>query len=69
MATQYYCNICGKPIKSDDDAVEIYDLIGYGSKYDGEWIEMDICYDCLDKIIDACKISPVIPLAADGGID
>ena len=30
----------------------IHTRIGYGSKYDEEEIELHICCDCMDKIID-----------------
>ena len=32
---------------------------GYGSKYDDETIELDLCCDCLDWFIDICMISPI----------
>lgn len=37
--------------------------VGYGSVHDGEQIELDLCCDCFDKIMDMliprCKISPI----------
>ncbi len=55
------CNKCGRTIDNEG----IYfgasgDLrLGYGSKYDGEIARFDLCADCLDRLIDTCKISPI----------
>ena len=57
------CNMCGKEFDLFDkqDGQMIYSAkIGYGSKYDGSGLSMDLCIDCVDKLIDACKISPII---------
>lgn len=37
----------------------IHTTIGYGSKYDEEKVELDICCDCMDELIDKCVISPL----------
>ena len=57
------CNICG-------DKLEVYDgfslshQFGYGSKRDGDTINLDLCSKCLDKIVDnlerMCKHNPII---------
>lgn len=56
------CNVCGKEFNSFDDnnAISLYATACFGSKYDGEHINADICIDCFDKFVDECKISPVI---------
>ena len=41
-----------------------YPAVGYGSEFDGKSIELDLCCDCFDKlmndyIIPRCKISPM----------
>lgn len=60
------CNVCGKALKNprDLDFVNIHFRIGYGSKYDGDMIDMDICPECLDKMlikyIPTFKINPLI---------
>ena len=43
----------------------IHKTAGYGSKYDEEEIELHICCDCMDKIIDQCKITPIVSRAED----
>lgn len=56
------CNMCGKEFDmwDEQESFGIYNYnVGYGSKYDGDIIRLDLCCECADKIIDACKISPV----------
>lgn len=55
------CNMCGKEMDLFD-AQENFSLrreIGYGSRYDGEILELNLCCDCMDRIIEQCKIRPV----------
>ena len=33
--------------------------IGYGSVHDGDIVNLHLCCDCFDKIVDECKVSPV----------
>lgn len=56
-----YCNICGKEFDEWDaqEAFSIEKKIGYGSKYDGETLSLHICINCMDELIDKCKIRPV----------
>ena len=56
-----YCNMCGKEMGFWDiqEDFKIRTEIGYGSKHDGESLELDLCCDCMDKLIEQCKISPV----------
>ena len=56
-----YCNICGRKMDFWDiqEDYTIHTTAGYGSKYDEEEIELHICCDCMDKIIDQCKITPI----------
>lgn len=62
-----YCNICGSKMDFWDIQGDytIHTTAGYGSKYDEEEIELHICCDCMDKIIDQCKITPIARLAAE----
>ena len=34
--------------------------LGYGSKYDEDKLELDLCCACMDQLIDECVIPPVI---------
>lgn len=56
-----YCNLCGKKFDEWDkqEAFSIHRRCGYGTKYDGETIQMDICCECMNKLIEACVISPI----------
>ncbi len=60
-----YCNICGREFDIFDtqEGFEILSPeIGYGSKHDGCRLKLNICIDCMDDIIDRCKITPVTDL-------
>ncbi len=60
MARFCYCNKCGKQLTGKDSGwMSINDQLGYGSKYDMEDLQLDLCYNCLDMFIDSCKIKPV----------
>lgn len=37
----------------------IHTRCGYGTKFDGSDIELDLCCDCMEELVDSCKISPV----------
>ena len=57
------CNMCGKQfdIYDTQEDFSIYrENIGYGSKYDGNSVELDLCCECADKLFDACKLSPIV---------
>lgn len=55
------CNKCGKPFNMWDEQEDfsIYRRAGYGTRYDGSWIRLDLCCDCMEDLIESCKISPV----------
>ncbi len=56
-----YCNYCGKEFDKADmtGGMRIGHLLGYGSIHDGNYLTLDLCSDCLDNLIDSCKISPL----------
>lgn len=62
MAKSTTCNVCGKTFDLWDELGDFgcKTELGYGSKYDGMKLELDICCECMDKLIDNCKISPLI---------
>lgn len=62
MAKKVYCNKCGKEMDFWDRQEEfsINTKCGYGTKYDGSTIELELCCDCMEELVDSCKISPVI---------
>jgi hypothetical protein len=55
------CNRCGKTLDLWD-VQENYSLqkhLGYGTKYDGSNLDLQLCCECMDKLIEECVISPV----------
>lgn len=61
MAEEIFCNICGKKLDFFDTQEDFTHTgtIQYGSKHDGEQINLHICCSCMDKIIESCKITPI----------
>lgn len=57
------CNMCGKSFDTFDEqgGVSICKTLGYGTKYDGEILRLDLCCECLDNLIDKCVLSPIEP--------
>ena len=60
--TEKTCNMCGKVFDMWDaqENFSIHRRLGYGTKYDGDTLELDLCCDCIEKIIEECKVSPII---------
>lgn len=58
----YTCNKCGKNLDEWDikGGFASYRALGYGSKHDGMKVELDLCCDCMDNLIDSCVVSPLI---------
>lgn len=61
MAKEIYCNKCGKKMDMWDiqEDFSMQRHLGYGSKHDGDILDLDLCCDCMDELIDSCVISPV----------
>lgn len=57
-----YCNICGSKMDFWDiqEDYTIHTTAGYGSKFDEEEIELHICCDCMDRLIESCSITPLV---------
>lgn len=62
MAKVAYCNKCGKEMDIFDlqEKFSLQRNIQYGSKYDGAYLDIDLCCNCMDELIDGCVISPVV---------
>jgi hypothetical protein len=54
------CNMCGKEFDLWDSQEDfsIHKTIGYGSKFDGAEIEINLCCGCFDSLIE--KVLPQI---------
>ena len=57
----YTCNKCGKQfdIWDTSEHFHIYAKCGYGTKFDGDDLELDLCCSCVEELIDNCVISPI----------
>jgi len=56
------CNMCGKEFDlwDEQENFSIYTNCGYGTKYDMDRIELDLCCNCMEAIVEACEVSPVV---------
>lgn len=68
---EMYCNLCGSRFGFYDEQAEfsIHKHIGYGSKNDGAYVELDICCNCMDALIERCAIRPIEVELDDGGFE
>lgn len=64
--TKLVCNMCGKDFDMWDtqENFGFHHHVGYGSEFDGEVINLDLCCECFDKlmkehILPGCRISPI----------
>lgn len=63
--TKILCNVCGEDprLKKVHIEIDIHQPIGYGSRYDGDKIDLDVCANCVDTVLEAisnvCKIPPI----------
>lgn len=55
------CNKCGKELDYWDkqEDFSIRKVFGYGTKFDGGKLNLHLCCDCIEKLIDECAVSPV----------
>jgi len=61
MPQETFCNKCGKrfDIFDEQENFSIYKRLGYGTKYDGDILEINLCCDCMEELIEECVINPV----------
>ena len=61
MSKICYCNKCGKQIDQCNNylGLSVHCAVGYGSDYDGDVLDLDLCSQCTDNLINSCVISPV----------
>ena len=67
MSVETVCNMCGKPFDVLDRNQNFcfHRPIRYGSRFDMDELDLDLCCDCFDKImvkyiIPNCKYSPIL---------
>lgn len=56
------CNKCGKEFDMWDmeENYSIYTRCGYGTQYDGSFLELDMCCGCMAELIESCEVTPII---------
>lgn len=62
MTSTKLCNICGTKMELHDIYADftIHKLLGYGTEFDGDLLDLHICNDCMSKLIHKCVVSPII---------
>lgn len=61
MIDYFICNKCGKDLDLWDlqEKFSITHKLGYGTKYDGSNLNLRLCCDCMEKLIEECAVSPI----------
>lgn len=61
IQSRIICNRCGKEFDTWDkqEDFSIHKRCGYGTKYDGMSIELDLCCECMEWLIKECAVFPV----------
>lgn len=61
MKQSNYCNKCGKEfdVWDKENGLRVNMHLGYGSVYDGSFLHMNFCCDCMDSLIKSCTNHPV----------
>ena len=56
------CNLCGRDLGFFDinEDFSWSKRLGYGTKYDGDYLDLHLCCECLEKIVDKCAVNPII---------
>ena len=62
MGYQPKCNICGASLTECElqDDLYIHTRLGYGSRHDGDRLDLRLCHACMDTLIDSCVVSPLV---------
>lgn len=55
------CNKCGKEFDlwDEQENFTILTPLGYGVKYDGDYLDLKLCCTCMEWLIDECTVSPI----------
>lgn len=61
MSETIICNKCGKPFDMWDETegIKLSRYMGYGTKYDGDRLNLNLCCKCIENLISKCLISPI----------
>lgn len=75
MQTKIHCNGCGRELDFWDlqQNFTIHKRVEYGSIYDGSLVDLRLCCECFDSLVQACKLPPIHGAAElareDGEVD
>ena len=55
------CNMCGRKLDLIDlrCGFSLYERMGYGTKYDGDMLDLHLCCECIESLIEECVLSPI----------
>lgn len=55
------CNVCGRDLDEVDvqEDYGIHKVMGYGTKFDGDTLDLHLCCNCMENLIDSCAVSPI----------
>ena len=56
MQEKKVCNVCGREL-------DFFDL--QQGIFDGDIVDMQLCCDCFDDLVNECKVSPIIEVSDD----
>lgn len=56
-----FCSRCGKSIDMFDEmsGISVKKPLGFGSQYDGQFLNIRLCCECTDELIRSCRVSPI----------
>lgn len=55
------CNKCAKEFDmwDEQEGIIVFRKLGYGTVYDGETLDLNLCCGCVESLIESCIISPL----------
>ncbi len=61
MQTKIHCNGCGRELDFWDlqQNFTIHKRVEYGSIYDGSLVDLRLCCECFDSLVQACAVLPI----------
>lgn len=61
------CSKCGEELDFWDQQEDfsIHRHLGYGTKFDGSDLDIELCCVCMEELIETCAICPVTEREAD----
>ena len=59
--TNAVCNLCGKRLDLLDlqNRLFICKTLGYGSEFNGKRVDLRMCCNCFDRLVEGCDVAPI----------